>query len=101
MNQRLKCMKYAHESKYDYENFLEQGYGVLPFLCVWKLGFDWKSSLDASGMNWDGFEALKHTQTMFSVLKNLGEKCKVYGVLGRSFQVLCIRFTLCLCMGTF
>ena len=46
---------------------------MLPVLEVRGCDFDWKSFLDASGMNWDGFEALKHTGTMFSVLSFLSK----------------------------
>ena len=62
----------------------EQGDFVLPVLEVRDCDFDWKSFLDASGMNWDGFEALKHTGTMFSVLSFFCQNCKVDSEVGRS-----------------
>ena len=68
INQHLKCMKHAYKSKYDYESFHEQGYGVLPFLCAWKLGFNCKRLLDVSGVYWNRYLALKHLVSMKIVL---------------------------------
>ena len=70
-------MKNACKSKYEYAKVHEQGDFVLPVLEVRGCDFDWKSFLDASGMDWNSSFALKRALCVFSVLKFLREKCKV------------------------
>ena len=94
-------MNDTHKSKHEYEQYQGQDGFVLPILCVRGCGFDWNRSLVTLASYWNGYLALKRTETVFSVLNFLMKNAKFVFAFERNFQVLCIRVAFCLCMGMF
>ena len=84
-------MNKAWKSKHDYSIFQEKFDFVIPIPWIWRVEFDWNGFLDVSGVQWNSSFALKRTLCVFSVLKFLREKCKVFLRLQRSLLVLLIR----------
>ena len=91
VNQTFKCMEKACISKHDYEKSFRKKDFVLPLLYAWGMEKDWVTFRKSSASFWNGYLALKRTETVFSVLKFLTKKCKVCIPLGRSLKVSSIR----------
>ena len=84
----------------EYEKKHEQDKIVLPISCVRDNGFDQYTFLEASGMQWDSYLALKHFRIVVSVLKNFTKSAKLFMVFGCSLEVSCTRVCISICIGS-
>ena len=67
---------------HEYEKNHEQDTVVLPISCVRDNDFDPDTFLEASGMQWDSYLALKRLRIVVSVLKIFTKSAKLFMVLG-------------------
>ena len=74
--------------RHEYEKSHEQDGFVLPIPCVRSSGFDPETFLDALGVQWNSYLALKRFGMVFSVLTFFTKNAKFVLRFLRSFQVV-------------